>query len=126
MFGISDILGISDIRVIFMKEALEHIEQPEGEREYTMEDFRAEILAKQEAQAQPGEKYVSEDLKHINVEDLTQEDFEIWEKIRNKTLSMKDVEEYRNSIRLVFRDLSEGRSHFFAFVMNRAQLLRLS
>ncbi len=86
-----------------------------------MRTFREEMTAWRDAEAS-GEKKSGHLIKipDFDVNDLTEEDMDIWNKIKDETITKEDANAYREKVNKVLQagDLPRSRHEFAAFAAN--------
>ena len=81
-----------------------------------IESFRKEIGGIIKEQAEVGREAHFFDI-NLRLEELTEEDMDIWKKIKDGTITEDDFSAYRASVK---SETSETRLAFFAFAANKA------
>lgn len=96
-------------------------------------DFKQKILQirKEEIERiRPTADLIDSSLGNFNIEDLTYEDMEIFEKVKNKTITPKDLENYKKKIneiskqrRLKGETKLTSREIFLGFIINMSSAI---
>ncbi len=106
-----------------MKEIPENsIEQSKEQKKYTMEDFLAEM---RELKGQQEKEHISQDLAGVVLDDLTERDRDMWQDLRDETITRESLGEYSrellDDIGNYQEDVPEGRRAFSRFLNNKVQ-----
>lgn len=97
-------------------------------RKEKLETFRGEISALRDAEKATGKTAHFTHLPEFNHEDLTIDDMEIWEKVKDRTITREDLRKYDETLDLVENGIKKGlkpgvsvsRNVFRAFINNKA------